>query len=119
MQVVMSFGALCLLLVIGKVLRVKVALLRRLYLPTAVVGGLLGLLILSISGARLDAAWTAGWSALPGFLITIVFAALFAAMGPSYRMTDPFLQSLSQQLLSAKRELWHVSLRPAREGFSK
>ena len=65
------------MLVVGKFLRVKIKLLQRLYIPTSVIGGILGLLILQIGGDAVPAGWTAGWSQLPGFLINIVFAALF------------------------------------------
>ena len=80
MTVVQSFAGLCLLLCAGHLLRMRVRLLRRLYLPSAVIGGLLGLLIiqaLKAGGAPLPSAWTAGWGRLPGFLINIVFACLF------------------------------------------
>jgi len=76
-DIVLSFTSLCLLLVAGKVLRVKVRLLQRLYLPASVIGGLLGLVILQSLGGHVPAGATAGWSRLPGFLINIVFAALF------------------------------------------
>lgn len=77
MDIVTSFAGLSLLLVVGKFLRVKIKLLQRLYIPTSVIGGILGLLILRIGGDAVPAGWTAGWSQLPGFLINIVFAALF------------------------------------------
>ena len=77
MSIVMSFTGLCLLLLLGKFIRVKVRFLQRLYLPSAVIGGLLGLIVLQTLGHRLPEAWTAGWNQLPGFLINIVFAALF------------------------------------------
>jgi hypothetical protein len=77
MDIVTSFAGLSLLIVIGKFLRVKIKLLQRLYIPTPVIGGILGLLILQIAGDAVPAGWTAGWSQLPGFLINIVFAALF------------------------------------------
>jgi ESS family glutamate:Na+ symporter len=77
MDIVTSFAGLCLLLVVGKFLRVKIKLLQKLYIPTSVIGGIIGLLILQILGDHIPAGWTAGWSQLPGFLINIVFAALF------------------------------------------
>jgi len=77
MDIVTSFAGLSLLIVIGKFLRVKIKLLQRLYIPTSVIAGILGLLILQISGDAVPSGWTAGWSQLPGFLINIVFAALF------------------------------------------
>jgi ESS family glutamate:Na+ symporter len=77
MDIVTSFAGLSLLLIAGKYLRVKIKLFQRLYIPTSVIGGVLGLLILQIGGEAIPRGWTAGWSNLPGFLINIVFAALF------------------------------------------
>lgn len=77
MDIVTSFSGLCALLIAGKFLRVKVKLFQRLYLPSSVIGGILGLAVIQLSGSSLPAGWTAGWTALPGFLINIVFAALF------------------------------------------
>ncbi|MBT3192478.1 MAG: sodium:glutamate symporter [Verrucomicrobia bacterium] len=77
MTVVMSFCGLCLLVAFGKFLRVKVRLLQALYLPSSVIAGLLGLLVVQLCGSHLPAAWTAGWGKLPGLLINVVFAALF------------------------------------------
>ncbi|MBN2414395.1 sodium:glutamate symporter [bacterium] len=77
MTIVTSFTGLCLLLLIGKALRLLIRPLQKLYLPSAVIGGLIGLAIVQISGRSFPAAWTAGWTELPGFLINIVFSALF------------------------------------------
>ena len=80
MEIVTSFAGLCLLLCAGHLLRMHVRLLRRLFLPSAVIGGLLGLLIIQVTstvGAPIPDMWTAGWGKLPGFLINIVFACLF------------------------------------------
>ncbi len=77
MTVVMSFCGLCLLVALGKLLRVKVRLFQRLYLPSSVIAGLLGLIVLQTCGEALPPGWTAGWGKLPGLLINIVFAALF------------------------------------------
>ena len=77
MTPVLSFCGLCLLLLAGKFLRVRLRFLQKLYLPSSVIGGLLGLLILQLSGEHLPPAWTAGWSRLPGLLINVIFAALF------------------------------------------
>jgi len=76
----LSFVALCLLLGFGHLLRERIRLLRQLYLPSCIIGGLLGLVVLQVFrglGAPLPAAWTAGWSKLPGLLINVVFACLF------------------------------------------
>jgi len=77
MTIVASFCGLCLLLIAGKFARVKIRLFQRLYLPSSVIGGLIGLLILQVFGGHIPSMWTAGWTKLPGFLINIVFAALF------------------------------------------
>ena len=80
MAIVLSFASLCILLVIGKVLRVKIKVLQRLYLPAAVIGGLIGLIIIQLTGDVMPAGVTAGWNKLPGFLINIIFACLFLGM---------------------------------------
>lgn len=77
MTAVISFCGLCLLLVVGKLLRVKIPLLQRLYLPSSVIAGILGLIILTVFKGYIPSDWIAGWSKLPGFLINIVFAGLF------------------------------------------
>ena len=77
---VTSFVGLCVLLWVGHLLRMRIRLLQKLYLPSCVIGGLLGLGILQgfrLAGSEVPAEWTAGWSDLPGFLINIVFACLF------------------------------------------
>jgi ESS family glutamate:Na+ symporter len=77
MTAVISFCGLCLLLLIGKMLRVKIKLLQKLYLPSSVIAGTLGLIILTTFKGDVLPVYTAGWSKLPGFLINIVFAGLF------------------------------------------
>ena len=77
MSVLLSFSMLCLLLAAGKLLRVKVKLFQWLHLPSSVIGGMLGLIILQVGGDAIPAAWTAGWNKLPGLLINVVFATLF------------------------------------------
>ena len=77
MNIVLSFCSLCVLLAFGKLLRVKVRLFQKLYLPASVIAGLVGLVCLQVGGSYLPAGLTAGWDKLPGFLINIVFASLF------------------------------------------
>jgi len=77
---VLSFVGLCVLLGLGHLLRMRVRLLRKLYLPSCVIGGILGLAVLQIAsaaGGPVPEAWTAGWGKLPGLLINVVFACLF------------------------------------------
>ena len=77
MTAVIVFSIVCVLLFVGKILRVCIPLFQRLYLPSSVVGGLFGLLCFSCFGKYLPPEWYAGLSKMPGFLINIVFAALF------------------------------------------
>ena len=77
MLAVEIFCILSLLLVIGKVLRIFCPLFQRLYLPSSVIGGLLGLLVFSLTDAHLDPQLSKNISRLPGFLINVIFATLF------------------------------------------
>ena len=77
MSIVTSFCGLCLLVALGKLARVKIKFLQRLYVPSAVIGGTIGLVVVQVLGGHWTAGWTAGWSKLPGLLINLVFAALF------------------------------------------
>jgi len=76
-MVITSFCGLSVLVAVGKLLRVKVPLFQKLYLPSSIIGGLLGLVLLQSLGTYIPACWTAGWSKLPGILINVVFATLF------------------------------------------
>lgn len=84
-----SFVILCILLGIGHVLRSRIKLLQNLYLPSCVIGGLVGLLLIQILSAGsgqstvceslngwLDTV-TEPWRKIPSMLINIVFACLF------------------------------------------
>lgn len=87
----LSFIGISLLLFLGFLLRLKTKFLRNLYLPSCVIGGLLGLIIiqcLRICAAKFSIGWidasygeietiVAPWSKLPGILINVVFACLF------------------------------------------
>lgn len=76
----LSFVILSILLGIGHVLRMKVSLFRKLYLPSSVIGGILGLIILQSANflnSPVPETFTASWGKLPGVLINIVFACLF------------------------------------------
>ena len=77
MNAVLSFCGLCLLLIVGKVLRMHFSFLQKLYLPSSVIGGVIGLIVLSIASKGTLSEYTSSWSKVPGFLINIVFAALF------------------------------------------
>ena len=77
MTAVTSFCGLCLLLILGKILRMRFSIFQRLYLPSSVIGGIAGLLLVSCFGKQIPSNWYAGWGGIPSFLINIVFAALF------------------------------------------
>lgn len=85
----LSFIVLCVALMLGNLLRMKIRLLRKLYLPSCVVAGLLALVFIQavhFAAGRWDSiasfdqslsGCVAPWAKLPGFLINIVFACLF------------------------------------------
>jgi ESS family glutamate:Na+ symporter len=85
----LSFIILCLLLGIGHLLRSKIRLLQKLYLPSCVVAGLFGLIIIqsfNYLGGKFEninsistilTNWSAPWGKLPSILINVVFACLF------------------------------------------
>ena len=65
------------LLTVGKVLRVQVPLLQRLYLPSSVIGGVVGLILFSSCGSLFPAELKETMSKCPGFLINVIFATIF------------------------------------------
>ncbi|MBR3085346.1 MAG: sodium:glutamate symporter [Kiritimatiellae bacterium] len=77
MLAVSVFSILSLLLVCGKVLRVNLSFLQRLYLPSSVIGGLVGLAAISVFRDKVPPEWVACAQKFPGFLINVIFATLF------------------------------------------
>ena len=77
MNAVFVFTALSALLVIGKVLRMRFSFLQKMYLPSSVIGGLIGLAAVSLCGDSIPPEITGGMRAVPGFLINVIFATLF------------------------------------------
>lgn len=77
MTAIFVFCLLSVLLVVGKVLRTLIPVLQRFYLPSSVIGGLVGLLVFQCFPELIpaDVAGTVG--KLPGFMINVVFATLF------------------------------------------
>ena len=71
------FCLLSLLLVVGKILRAAVPLLQKLYLPSAVIGGIVGLAVLQLCPGLVDPELVKVAGRIPGFLINVVFASLF------------------------------------------
>ena len=80
MTAIILFCILSLFLVTGKVLRVGVGLLQKLYLPSSVIGGLAGLLVIQCFPTLIPKDIVSTMSRLPGFLINIIFASLFLGM---------------------------------------
>ena len=81
-QILIDFGWLSLLLLIGKYLRANVGLLQRLFLPASIIGGFLGLALgpYGIGKLGIDVIpdeVLSTWRAMPGILINVVFACLF------------------------------------------
>ena len=80
---VVSFISLCVLVWVGHLIRMKIRLMGKLYLPSSVIAGLIGLAIVQCCrayGTPLPEGVTTVWGKLPGFLINIVFACLFLGM---------------------------------------
>ncbi len=103
----LSFGVLSGLLLAGVLLRRRVRWIQRLFLPASVVGGLLGLGLLQgleSSSFEVSDGWTAGWSALPGLLINVVFAALF--LGERLPGVGAVWRSCSRQLAYGQLVAW-------------
>ena len=80
MIAIQVFCLLSLLLVAGKILRVGVPLLQKLYLPSAVVGGIIGLVVIQLCPGWIDREFITVAGRIPGFLINVVFASLFLGM---------------------------------------
>ncbi len=79
------FCLLSLLLFAGKIIRVAVPLLQRCYLPSSVIGGLLGLILFQCFPQVFKPEISQMISKIPGFMINIVFATLFLGV-----VTPPF-----------------------------
>ena len=79
MDIVLAFSALCILLVVGKILRVTIRLFQKLYLPASVIGGLLGLR----QGSRASrSSWLPG-SFLDGLELLLTFTDCWQSPGRS------------------------------------
>ena len=77
MTAIIVFCVLSILLVLGKILRTLVPLFQKLYLPSSVIGGIFGLIIFSLFGDKIPADVIGGIKRIPGFMINVIFAALF------------------------------------------
>ena len=77
MNAVIIFCFLCVLLFCGKLLRLAIPFLQRIYLPSSVIGGLIGLVTISVFREHIPAELINSIKKLPGFLINVIFASLF------------------------------------------
>ncbi|MBQ8755976.1 MAG: sodium:glutamate symporter [Lentisphaeria bacterium] len=77
MTAVTVFCLLSVLLFIGKTIRVFVPFLQRCYLPSSVIGGVVGLILFQCFPNLFPADAISAISKLPGFMINVVFATLF------------------------------------------
>ena len=77
MTAIIIFCFLSILLVCGKLIRVIVPVLQRCYLPSSVIGGFLGLIILQNFAHLFPEGCVETIGKLPGFMINVVFATLF------------------------------------------
>ena len=71
------FCLLAVLLVVGKTLRVLIPFLQKCYLPSSVIGGIVGLIIFQCFPGLIPAEYISAISKIPGFMINVVFATLF------------------------------------------
>ena len=71
------FCLLAVLLVVGKTLRMLIPLLQRCYLPSSVIGGVIGLIVFQCFPQLVSAETIAAIGKIPGFMINVVFATLF------------------------------------------
>ncbi len=71
------FCLLAILLVLGKTLRMLIPFLQRCYLPSSVIGGVIGLIIFQCFPGLVSAETVSAISKIPGFMINVVFATLF------------------------------------------
>jgi len=115
---VLSFVLLCVCLGLGHWLRTKIQGLQRLYLPSCVIGGLIGLLMFRTMGVLTDPRLTgmisetnlfindtlAQWRTLPGLLINVVFACLF--LGVTLPKFGQIWKSSARQLAYGQIVAW-------------
>lgn len=77
LSVFLSVCILSLFLLAGKLLRVKVKLFQRIFLPASIIGGFLGLVCGPFVIDVIPDSIMSTWQQLPGILINLVFATLF------------------------------------------
>jgi ESS family glutamate:Na+ symporter len=75
-----STALLGLLIFVGVILRLKVKILKKLFIPASLIAGVLGLILGQYGFGIIPKDITATWGALPGRLITVVFAPMLMGM---------------------------------------
>ncbi|MFS8541165.1 MAG: hypothetical protein LOD89_03655, partial [Tissierellales bacterium] len=75
-----STSLLGLLIFVGVVLRLKVKILKKLFIPASLIAGVLGLILGQYGFGIIPKDISATWGALPGRLITVVFAPMLMGM---------------------------------------
>ena len=104
MNAVVIFAILSVLLIAGKILRVQIPLLQKLYLPSSVVGGILGLILLASFPGVVSEDIVREMRLMPGFLINVIFATLF--LGVALPKLQDFASSVLSQLTLAQIVVW-------------
>ena len=104
MNAVVIFAILSVLLIAGKILRVQIPLLQKLYLPSSVVGGILGLVLLTVFPNAVSGEVVHDMRLMPGFLINVIFATLF--LGVALPKMQDFASSVFSQLTLAQIVVW-------------
>ena len=104
MNAVVIFAILSILLIAGKILRVQIPLLQKLYLPSSVVGGILGLVLLTSFPGVVPGDIVREMRLMPGFLINVIFATLF--LGVALPKMQDFASSVFSQLTLAQIVVW-------------
>ena len=104
MNAVVIFAILSVLLIAGKILRVQIPLLQKLYLPSSVVGGILGLVLLTVFPNAVSGDIVREMRLMPGFLINVIFATLF--LGVALPKMQDFASSVFSQLTLAQIVVW-------------
>ena len=104
MNAVVIFAILSVLLIAGKILRVQLPLLQKLYLPSSVVGGILGLVLLTSFPGLVPGDIVREMRLMPGFLINVIFATLF--LGVALPKMQDFASSVFSQLTLAQIVVW-------------
>ena len=104
MNAIVIFAILSVLLIAGKILRMQLPLLQKLYLPSSVVGGILGLGLLTAFPHLISPELVCEMRLMPGFLINVIFATLF--LGAALPKIQDFASSVFAQLTLAQIVVW-------------